>query len=293
MKRRMIWVIVGVVVLLALTTAPAWAAPLGQDGEVTADALWITLAPLIAIAAFIERILEVFWDRWETTGIWPNRAGVAEPSALSFINFKKMWSQWLGTFLAVIAIGLTNVRLFHLLGFDVLFSADRLVLFDAGVGGILDHFTIGTLIDWVMTAAIIGWGGTELVHGIIEGLVKGRNLWKEMREVQAGRMSILDARFFKDYIAPRLEERGISAASLRQAFETLSSIGVDPNRFIGQMTVGKADEFLARLEAQPEKAEAARAVRTLLEGVPREQQVEIPNLLNLLTPDQRKRFFGV
>jgi hypothetical protein len=33
-------------------------------------------------------------------------------------------------------------------------------------------------------------------------------------------------------------------------------------------------------------------LRALLEGVPPEKAVEIPNVLNLLTPDLRQRFLG-
>ncbi|HEC34361.1 MAG TPA: hypothetical protein ENI37_06545 [Chloroflexi bacterium] len=292
MSKRGLLIALGVLALLALTTTAAWAAPLGQDEEVTADALWITLAPLVAIATFIERVLEAFWDRWEQGDIPPRLRQLAAPSAPDYVLKKRLWSHWLGTFIAIIAIGLTNVRLFRLLGFDVLFSSPGLMLFDAGIGGIFDEFTLGTLIDWALTAAIIGWGGTELTHSVIEGLVRGRNLWKEMREVQEGRRSVLDAKFFKDYVAPKLEERDISVTMLRQAFQTLKAVGVSVDEFIGSMTIGKADEFLDQLEAQTGKAGVARAVRTLLEGVPPEKQIEIPNVLNLLTPQQRRRFLG-
>ena len=291
MRKRSLWVFLGVLALLVLTTSAAWAMPLGQDGT-TEDGLWLTLAPLLAIATFVERVLEVTWDRWEHVGIWPNKEGVVNRSDSDYVRKKSLRSHWLGTAFAVIAIGLTNVRFFRLLGFDVLFSDPRLQLFDLGIGGIFDEFTVGTLIDWVATAAIVGWGGTELTHSIIEGLVKGRNLWKEMQEVHEGRKSILDARFFIDFIAPKLEEKGISVSQLRQAFETLRSVGVSPDQLIGKMTVGQVDEFLDQLADEPEKAAAAQAVRNLLEGVPAEQQVEIPNVLDLLTPEQRRRFLG-
>jgi hypothetical protein len=281
----------GWVLLLVAIPVVAHAAPIGQEGgEAPADVLWITLAPLIAIATFVERVLEIFWDRWESPGLWPNRKGVPDPSLPSYIISKRLWSQWLGTLVAAIAIGLTNVRLFRLLGFDVLFS--NLLLFTSNVGGIFDQFTVGTLIDWLLTAGIIGWGGTELVHNIIEGLIKGRNLWKEMREVESGRKSILDARFFGDYIAPELEKRGISVTGLRNLFQTLNSVGVSPDALLGSLTVGQVDQLLARLESQPETAPAAQAIRTFLEGVPPEKRPEIPNLLALLTPEQRRRFLG-
>jgi hypothetical protein len=191
---------------------------------------------------------------------------------------------------AFVAIGLTNARFFRLLGLDVLFS--NLMLFDINIGGIVDDFTVGTLVDWLMTSIVIGWGGTELTHSIIEGLVKGRNLWKEMREVEAGRKSILDAKFFNDYVAPELEKRGVSVVMLRQAFQALESAGVSPDQFISSMTVGKADAFISQMEAKPEAAKAAKAARTLLEGVPDEKAVEVPDVLALLTPDQRQRFLG-
>ena len=300
MAKRWPWIVAGVLVLVALTTTAAWAAgtggPAAQEppgGEGTTDALWVALTPLLAIATFIERVLEVFWDRWEKAGVWPNRKGVANTSAPEYVAKKRLHSHWIGTVLALIAIGLTNVRLFRMLGLDVLFSASRLALFNAGLGGILDSFSVGTLIDWLMTAAIIGWGGTEITHSIIEGLVRGRNLWKEMREVQAGQKSILDSRFFGDYIAPRLAERGISVETLRQAFQTLQSVGVSVDEFLGSMTVGQVDSFLDRLvEKRPEAAGAVAAVRDLLEGVPAERKVETPNILALLPADLRRRFLG-
>ncbi len=289
---RSTWLrIAGWILLLLAVPVVAWAAPIGQEGgEAPADALWITMAPLIAIATFVERVLEIFWDRWEAPDVWPNRKGVPNPSAPNYVRAKKAWSQWLGTLVAAVAIGLTNVRMFRLLGFDVLFS--NLLLFTSSVGGIFDQFTVGTLIDWLLTAGIIGWGGTELVHNIIEGLVKGRNLWKEMREVEAGRKSILDARFFGDYIAPELEKRGISVTGLRNLFQTLNAVGVSPDSLLGSLTVGQVDQLLARLESRPETAPAAQAIRTFLDGVPPEKQPEIPNLLALLTPEQRRRFLG-
>jgi hypothetical protein len=300
MNKRLIRILLLTLVLLALTTTVAtnvaWAAgdgaPPGQEEGAAQDALWATLAPIVAIATAVERILEMFWERWEKAGDWPNKKGVKSTKSSDYIIKKKAGSHWLGTLIAVLAIGLTNVRFFRLLGFDVLFSSPDLMLFDAAIGGIFDDFTVGTLIDWVMTAGIIGWGGTELTHSIIEGLVKGRNLWKEMKEVEEGRKSILDAKFFNDYIAPELEKRGVSVAQLRQAFETLDAVDVSADELIGSMTIGKVDELIDKLAAKSKTAEAAQAVRTLLEGVPPEKAVDIPNVLNLLTPDQRQRFLG-
>lgn len=295
MIKRSIWIVLGVLVLLAITTTVVWAsggvAPPGQDEEVTTDVLWTTLAPLIAIATFIERALEVFWERWERKQSLLNPRGMNSSTPV-YIEWKKARSQWLGTLFAVVAIGLTNVRLFRLLGFDVLLSSPNLVLFNAGIGGIFDNFTVGTLIDWLLTAAVIGWGGTELTHSVIEGLIKGRNVWKETQQVAAGRKSIVDAKFFGDYIAPKLEEHGVSVASLRQAIQTMNAFGVPADDFINSMTIGKANEYLSDLEADPEKAGVGQALRTFLEGVPPEKEMEIPNVLNLLTPDQRQRFLG-
>jgi hypothetical protein len=295
MGRRIIRVVILALMLLALTTTVVLASDGNPptDGTGTAsvtDALVTVLAPIVAIATAVERILEVFWDRWEKVGTWPNEQGVPDTSAPNYVSSKQVASQVLGTVLAFIAVGLTNARFFRLLGLDVLFS--NLVLFDINIGGILDNFTVGTLVDWVMTSVVIGFGGTELTHSIIEGLVKGRNLWKEMREVEAGRKSILDAKFFNDYIAPELEKRGVSVATLRQAFQALESAGVSPDQLVSSMTVGKADEFLDQLEARPDAAQAAGAVRTLLEGVPAEKAIEVPNVLSLLTPEQRQRFLG-
>ncbi|MFL7794572.1 MAG: hypothetical protein AB8I69_20685, partial [Anaerolineae bacterium] len=234
----------------------------------------------------------MFWERWEKEDEWPNKKGVKNTGSSDYIMKKKAGSHWLGTLIAAVAIGLTNVRFFRLLGFDVLFSSPNLVLFNAAIGGIFDNFTVGTLIDWVMTAGIIGWGGTELTHSIIEGLVKGRNLWKEMKEVEEGRKSILDAKFFNDYVAPELEKRGVSVAMLREAFQALGSAGVSPDQFISSMTLGKADAFMSQMEAKPEAAEAAKAVRALLDGVPAEKAMEVPDVLALLSPDLRQRFLG-
>jgi hypothetical protein len=294
MGKRMIRVVIAVLVLLALTATVTWASDgdlQEADGTETVDVLVTVLAPIVAIATSVERVLEFFWDRWERTGTWPNKQGVPDTGAPAYISTKQACSHVLGTVFAFVAIGLTNARFFRLLGLDVLFSS--VMLFDVDIGGIVDDFTVGTLVDWLMTSVVIGWGGTELTHSIIEGLVKGRNLWKEMREVEAGRKSILDAKFFNDYIVPELEKRGVSVATLRQAFHALESVGVSADQLISSMTVGKADELLSQLEGRPEAAQAAGAVRVLLEGVPVEKALEVPNILSLLTPEQRERFLGI
>jgi len=297
MMKRSLCIVLAVLAILALTTTIAWAsgdgAPGGQEGEGATDVLWVTLAPLLAIATSVERVLEMIWERWEKAGLWPHPAGESNTSDSEYIRKKKARSHWLGTLIAAGAIGLTNVRFFRLLGFDVLLSSPNLILFNAGIGGIFDDFTVGTLIDWLMTAGIIGWGGTELTHSIIEGLVKGRRLWSEMQEVEAGHRSILDAELFTDYIAPALEERGVSLGALRQAIQTLNAVGVPVDQFIGSMTTGRVDEFIEELELQPETAEAGKALRDLLEGVPPEKRAEIPDILSLIPSDLRKRFLGI
>ncbi|MBN1955011.1 MAG: hypothetical protein JW900_08180 [Anaerolineae bacterium] len=304
MKRKALQVTLGLFLLLALTTTTAWAAPMLQGGDSTStDDLWLTLAPLIALATSIERVLEVLWERWEKKDIWPNKDGVADNKDSSYVEKKRLRSHVIGTLIAIVAIGLTNVRFFHLLGLDVLFAG--VPLFDLeSIGGILNDFTLGSLVDWVMTAGIIGWGGTELTHSIIEGLVKGRNLWKEMREVQAGERSILEVDLFNEMIAPRLEEMGVSVTTLQQMLTTLESAGVPVDDFIAAMTAGKAREYLEGLDS-----ETSQAVLTLLEGTPVAKGVELPDfgvvveqmapntrqlgsLLSNMKPDVRKRMLG-
>jgi hypothetical protein len=292
MYSRNLSVFLAMVFILALTAMPAWAAPVAQgEKDITANALWGALVPLLAIATAIERLLERFWERWEVKGAWPNSKGVPrqERESRVYKESKKARGHWLGFGLAILAIALTNVRLFHQLGLDVLFSAST-ALFDLGIGGILDDFTLGTLVDWLGTAFVIGWGGTELTHSVITSLVRGRGLWKEMREVQQGQKSILQVEFFKDEIAPALEELGISVTALRQVLKALSAAGVSVDELIAQMTIGKAQEFLSEVDN-----DAARAMLTLLEGVPEAEKpdaVQIGWLLDWLAPESRQRFLG-
>jgi hypothetical protein len=292
MYRRIVWVFLAAVFILALTAISAWAAPsLQGEEDVTADALWVTLVPLLAIVTAIERVLEGFWELWEREDAWLHSEGVSEQRRESneYKEWKKARGHWLGFGLAVIAIALTNVRLFRQLGLDVLFSSSR-VLFDLDIGGIFDGFTLGTLVDWLGTSFIIGWGGTELTHSVIVGLVRGRRLWEEMGEVRKGEKSILEVKFFQDEFAPALEELGVSVVTLRQAFKTLSEAGVSVDELIGQMTVGKAQEFLSEQES-----DAAKAMLTLLEGVPEVRKpdpVQVGRLLNRLVPELRQRFLG-
>jgi hypothetical protein len=290
MGTRGVWIILSVLVLLVATASVASAAPLHQEAEdLTSNPLWIALAPLLAIATAIERLMEMFWERWERAKAWPNREGVPQQDleTARYKEFKKGSSHWLGFGLALIAIAFADVRFFHLLGLDVLFSQAG-VLFSLDVGGIFDDFTLGTLIDWVGTALVIGWGGTELAHSIIVGLVRGRKLWEEMEEVKKGEKSILDLRFFQEEIAPELEKRGIPVSTLRQALQTLDRAGVSVDELIGQLTQGTAEVFLR------DQGEAGAAMLAALEGTPEAQPnpVEVGKILDKIAPDLRKRFLG-
>lgn len=305
MHKRVFWIVLGVLALLALTTTVAWAAPaLQEEEDLTTDALWIALAPLLAIATSIERVMEAIWDRWERFSSAKEeekkklrswlKGWLPDPEAEDYGTRKKLWSHWLGTLFAFVAIAFTNVRLFRLLDLDVdlLFSSGQ-VLFNFGVGGIFDNFTWSTLIDWLVTAFIIGWGGTELTHSILTGLVKGRGLWKEMQEVQKGEKSVLDVRLFKSFqeeIAPELEKLGISVASLRQALTALDKAGVSVDQFIADMTRGKAEGFLRGLEG-----ETGKAVLDLLEGTPEAKgpdPIQLGKVLDKVAPELRQKFLG-
>jgi hypothetical protein len=290
MGTRGAWTILLVLVLLAATASVACAAPLQQEEEdLTTNRLWIALAPLLAIATAIERLMEMFWERWERAKTWPNREGVPQQDleTAQYKEFKKGSSHWLGFGLALVAILFTDARFFHLLGLDVLFSQAG-ALFNLDVGGIFDDFTLGTLVDWVGTAVVIGWGGTELTHSIIVGLVRGRKLWEEMEEVKKGEKSILDLQFFQEEIAPELEKRGIQVSTLRQAVQALARAGIPVDELIGQLTQGTAEDFLH------EQGEAGAAMLKVLEGTPEVQPnpIEVGRILDRIAPDLRKRFLG-
>lgn len=305
MYRKVLWVVLGVLLLLALTTTVAWAAPASQE-EKNVDPLWAALAPLLAIATAIERFLERFWERYERgrgkkkeekitwndlVTAWPHLDGVSEPlrDTPSYKEFKKARGHWLGTLCAFVIIAFTNVRFFYLLkpDFGILFSTN--VLFDAGIGGIFDNFTLGTLIDWAATAFIIGWGGTELTHSVIKGLVDGRNVWKEMKEVKKGEKSIMDVQFFRDKIAPELEALGVPVSSLRMALTALDKMDVPVDEVIGELTAGKAEEFLR------EQGEAGQALLDLLEKNVEQKGYDsaaLGQVLDVIDPEIRKRFLG-
>ena len=286
MKRWMM-VLVWVSILLAASTAIA----LAQDGSSSAEqsALWTMLAPIVAIATSTERILEMFWNRYEKAGVWPNKAGVADPKRSEYVFSKTQRSYWLGTAIAFIAVGLSNARFFRLLGLEVLFANTE--LFHLAIGGIFDHFTVGSAIDWALTAGVIGWGGTELVHNIIEGLVKGRNLWKETQQVRAGERQFTETQLFYDYALPQLERLGIPAATFFQIVSWLREANIPLDTFISATLNQQQDAFFAQLEASPTGSRAAEALRNLLEreAIAPESLIQIPSLLKTFAPQMAER----
>ncbi len=270
-------------------------AVLAQEGTVILaedESLWIILAPVVAIATMTERVLEVYWNRFEQRGLWPNREGVECTDDEAYILHKQQISHWLGTALAAILVGLTNVRFFRLLGLEVLFT--DLLLFDLGIGGIFDAFTLGTLIDWILTAAVIGWGGTELVHQIIEGLTKGRRLWKETQQVREGEKNLLETELFYDYILPQLEDLGIEPGKLYQIIGLLREAGVPLDDLINAAATDAMDNFYAKLQATPEGARIAEAMHNVMEsqGIEPQNLVQLPGILNPLSPQACEQLLG-
>ncbi|MGC9356313.1 MAG: hypothetical protein ACP5GX_00505 [Anaerolineae bacterium] len=271
-------------------------AVLAQEGTPTLqeqDSLWQILAPITAIATTVERALEVYWNRSEKKGLWPHKEGVPCPKEEDYVLHKQQMSHWLGTALAMIFVGLTNVRFFRLLGLEVLFA--EIQLFDLDVGGILNDFTVGTLIDWILTAGVIGWGGTELVHQIIEALVKGRHLWRETKEVRAGEKNLLETELFYVYILPQLEELGISSGTLYRLIGLLRQAGVPLDDLVNAAARDSTDAFVEQLKATPEGAKIAEAIENLMEseGIDPKNLVQLPGLLNPLSPEVCKQLLGI
>ncbi|MFN2269495.1 MAG: hypothetical protein ACK2US_01575, partial [Anaerolineae bacterium] len=101
--KRIALVVILVLVLMALTTTVVWAqdgdTPEGGEASAT-DVLLQALAPIVAIATAVERVLEVFWDRWEKANKWPNKKGVLNTGFPEYISSKKLGSHILGTVLA-------------------------------------------------------------------------------------------------------------------------------------------------------------------------------------------------
>lgn len=286
MKR---WTMVLLWISLLLLTSTS--VGLAQEGNNTPsqDALWTMLAPIVAIATSTERILEMYWNRYEKAGVWPNKAGIANPKNDDYVFIKKQRSYWLGTTIAFVSIGLTNARFFRLLGLEVLFT--HMELFNLAIGGIFDHFTVGSAIDWVLTAGVIGWGGTELVHNIIEGLIKGRNLWKETQQVRAGERLFTETQLFYDYALPQLERLGIPAATFFQIMTWLREANVPLDAFISATLNQQQETFFAQLEASPAGSRVAEALRNLLEreAITPESLIQLPSLLKTLAPQMAER----
>lgn len=286
--KRWTLVLLWLAVLLVFSTGIVLAQ--GSTDPLTQDPLWQVMAPIIAIATTTERVLEMFWGRWEKAGMWPNSKGVPDRKNADYIFHKQQISQWIGTVFALVAIGLTNARFFRLLGLDVLFSNGPL-LFTTNIGGIFDNFTLGTLIDWGLTAAIIGWGGTELVHNIIEGLIKGRGLWKETQEVRSGERQLTDTKLFYDYVLPQMEKIGIAPSTFYQLTGWLREVDVPLDELISAAAANSMDAFFTKLEATPQGARASEALHNLMEreSISTDTLVQIPNLMALLNPDVCKR----
>ncbi len=281
--KRWIWVLLWVMALLMLSTGVALAQ--GEGGATGEDSLWITLSPIIAIATMVERMLEIFWGRWEKKDVWPNKDGIADTRSSQYRFQKKQNSQWIGTAFSVIAVGLTNARFFRLLGLEVLFSGVMLFSLPA-IGGILTDFTLGSIVDWIVTAAIIGWGGTELVHNVIEGLVKGRNLWKETQQVRAGERQVTDTHLFTTYILPQIELLGLPRQTFFQIIGWLREANVPLDALIQAAVNNSFDALFSEMEKSPTGARAVEALLNLMEreAVSAGMLVQLPNVLGLL-PD--------
>ena len=160
MMKRGLWLaLVMPVLLLVMVVSTAWAAPVWQEGtdaDPSADPLWGALVPLLATATAIERVMERFWERYERQGRWPKKEGVRSQDRKTekYMEFKKGAGHWLGFALAVIAIAFTDVRLFNLLGLDVLASSGR-VFFDLGIGGIFELWQLIPLV--LLIGVIVFW----------------------------------------------------------------------------------------------------------------------------------------
>ena len=235
---------------------------------------WDVLALMAAIALLTERVVETFWDRWEQPGIWPNERGVPDPTDPDYRRLKKVRSQWLGTGIALFITGLTNVRFFRGLGIGVLFS------------------DMGTLVDWIATSGIIGWGGAELAHSLIEGMLDARSLLKERRESHASRRSVQDMELLHTHILPQLSAAGISSERVRRVLLALRRLGGSEEVLIDHLAAGDLEGALRRLRTGPEQEQTLRELRSLLEGLTPEQRRRLGEVLEVLTPAQRERLFG-
>lgn len=155
------------------------------------------LAPVVVLAIFIERVLEVMWDNYESgnhilmaifgikwiakdakKGYWQARkdkdmvtAHIQEikkittdketPAYKFYEKGKRLRTHWAGTVIAIVLCFLTGYALFSSLGMKV---------------------PNGPVADVLLTALMIGWGGTEFTHNVVDALVKGRSLWQQEKE---------------------------------------------------------------------------------------------------------------
>ena len=261
--------------LLSITAAAAMqAAPFGQGETASGESAWAILALVAAIALLTERVVEAIWDRWEQPGTWPNERGVPDPTDPGYKQLKKARSHWLGTGIALLITGLTNVRFFRGLGIEVLFS------------------NLGSLIDWIATSGIIGWGGAELAHSLIEGMLDARILLKERRESHASRRSVQDMELLRTHLMPQLAAAGISFETAREILLTLRRLGGSEEVLIDHLTAGDAEGALRRIRPRFGQEEALRKLRSLLQDLAPEQQRRLGEVLEVLTPAQRERLFG-
>lgn len=275
-------------VFLVLSTGVA----LAQDTTVdpTQDSLWTMMAPIIAIATMAERVLEIYWGRYEQQDVWPNKAGVPDTKDKDYVFHKQQRSQWLGTVFAFLVVGITNARFFRILGLDILFSGVMLFSVPA-LGGIFTDFTIGTVIDWFLTAGIIGWGGTELIHNIIEVLVKGRGLWKETQQVRSGEKQLMETQLFYDYIMPQIENMGLKAETFYQITGILRAANIPFEKLASAAAANTMDAFFAELESTAQGAVFSKALHSLMEkeDVSPETLIQVPNMLALFDTDIYQR----
>ncbi|MDY7077178.1 MAG: hypothetical protein SXV54_09665 [Chloroflexota bacterium] len=146
----------------------------------------LALAPLLVLAIFVERVLEVMWDNYESGNkvlmVVLGTKWIAEDKHLAgdhiqkikkitanketddykfYEKGKRLRSHWAGT---IIAIGLC-----FLTGYALFSSLDMKV-------------PNGPIADVLLTSLMLGWGGTEFTHSVVDALVKRRNLWQQEKE---------------------------------------------------------------------------------------------------------------
>ncbi len=222
---------------------------LAQDTTVdpTQDSLWTMMAPIIAIATMPSAFGNILGRSvHEQQDVWPNKAGVPDTKDKDYVFHKKQRSQWLGTGLCVLVVGITNARFSA--SWDWTSSSPESCLFSVpALGGIFTDFTIGTVIDWFLTAGIIGWGGTELIHNIIEVLVKGRGLWKETQQVRSGEKQLMETQLFYDYIMPQIENMGLKAETFYQITGILRAANIPFEKLASAAAATTMDAFFAEL----------------------------------------------